>query len=125
MFINVQRKIQICPRFKAAWIKELRKDFFGLLRREDGQSIRVALLLHEGNSYMTDGMLASSFLGLQEPIQVRLEIYDNCFKVAILKDESLASNDVSQNFYESLETVNGGGEDDDTMFEEVDSNKAI
>jgi hypothetical protein len=127
MFINVQRKIQICPRFKAAWIKELRKDFFGLLCREDGQSIRVALLLHEGNSYMTDGMLASSFLGLQEPTQVLLtyEIYDNCFKVAILKDESLASNDVSQDFYESLETVNGGGEDDDTMFEEVDSKKAI
>jgi hypothetical protein len=76
---------------------------------------------------MTDGMLASSFLGLQEPTQVLLtyEIYDNCFKVAILKDESLASNDVSQDFYESLETVNGGGEDDDTMFEEVDSKKAI
>ncbi|WJX95156.1 hypothetical protein P8452_76506 [Trifolium repens] len=33
-----ERKIQICPRFKAAWIKELRKDFFGMLRREDGQS---------------------------------------------------------------------------------------
>jgi hypothetical protein len=110
---------------KLLGLKSLGRIFFGLLRREDGQSIRVALLLHEGNSYMTDGMLASSFLGLQEPIQVRLEIYDNCFKVAILKDESLASNDVSQNFYESLETVNGGGEDDDTMFEEVDSNKAI
>jgi hypothetical protein len=119
MFINVQRKIQICPRFKAAWIKELRKDFFGLLRREDGQSIRVALLLHEGNCYMTDGMLASSFLGLQEPTQVLLtyEIYDNCFKVAIIKDESFASNDVSQNF--------SGSEHDDTMFEEVDSKKTI
>jgi hypothetical protein len=121
VFINVQRKIQICPRFKAAWIKELRKDFFGLLRREDGQSVRVALLLHEDNCYMTDDMLASSFLGLQEPTQVLLtyEIYDNCFKVTVLKDESLASNDMPQSSYQSLEIVDSGGEDDDPMLNDM------
>jgi hypothetical protein len=121
------------------------------MRREDEQSIRVALLLHEDNCYMTNGMLASSFLGLQEPTQVLLtyEIYDNCFKVTVLKDESLASNDMPQsscqsletvdgggeyddpmlndmpqNSYQSLETVNGGWEDDDPMLEDVDSRKA-
>jgi hypothetical protein len=76
---------------------------------------------------MTDGMLASSFLGLQEPTQVLLtyEIYDNCFKVAIIKEESLASNDMPQNSYQSLETVNGGEENDDPMLEDVDSRRLI
>jgi hypothetical protein len=76
---------------------------------------------------MTDGMLASYFLGLQEPTQVLLtyEIYDNCFKVTILRNEILASNDMPQNSYQSLETVNGGGEDDDPMLEDVDSRKAL
>jgi hypothetical protein len=76
---------------------------------------------------MTDGMLASSFLGLQEPTQVLLtyEIYDNCFKVAIIKEESLASNDIPQNSYQSLETVNGGEENDDPMLEDVDSRRLI
>jgi hypothetical protein len=76
---------------------------------------------------MTDGVLASSFLGLQEPTQVLLtyEIYDNCFKVAIIKEESLASNDIPQNSYQSLETVNGGEENDDPMLEDVDSRRLI
>ncbi|KAK2354942.1 hypothetical protein QL285_092402 [Trifolium repens] len=97
-------------------------------------------------------MLASSFLGLQELTQVLItyEIYNNCFKVSVLRDESLASNDMPQssyqsletvgsggedddpmlndmpqNSYQSLETVNGGGEDDDPMLEDVDSRKAF
>ncbi|KAK2395755.1 hypothetical protein QL285_057460 [Trifolium repens] len=122
-----QRKIQICLRFKSGWIKELRKDFFGLMRREDGQSIRVALLLHEDNCYMTDDMLASAFLGLQEPTRVLLtyEIYDNCFKVSILKDESVASNDTSQSSYQSLETVNYECGCDDPMLEDTDNKQAL
>jgi hypothetical protein len=97
------------------------------MRREDGQSIRVALLLHEDNCYMTDDMLASSFLGLQEPTKVLLtyEIYDNCFKVTILKDESLASNDIPQSSYQSLETVNCGCGGHDPMLEDTDSRKAL
>jgi hypothetical protein len=30
-----------------------------------------------------------------------------------------------QNSYQSLETVNGGGEDDDPMLEDLDSRKAL
>jgi hypothetical protein len=97
------------------------------MRREDGQSIRVALLLHEDNCYMTDGMLASAFLGLQEPTRVLLtyEIYDNCFKVSILKDESVASNDTPQSSYQSLETVNYECGCDDPMLEDTDNKQAL
>jgi hypothetical protein len=42
-----------------------------------------------------------------------------------LKDESLAINDMPQSSYQSLETVNGGWEDDDPMLEDVDSRKAL
>jgi hypothetical protein len=75
---------------------------------------------------MTDGILASRFLGLQEPTQVLLtyEIYDNCFKVTILKNESLASNDTPRNYCRSLKTVNGGEGCDDPMLEDMASSSS-
>lgn len=90
-------EIQLCPRFKNAWIKQLRKIFLGSLLHEDDDPIKVALFLDNNDCYITNGRHVSKYLGFQEPAKVILtyEIFENCFRVSVIKNE--AHHNVSDN----------------------------
>jgi hypothetical protein len=69
---------------------------------------------------MSNGILACKYFGFQEPTPVGLTYtnYDNRFILAV---EGTGSNDMSEDYEYSVESVNGDSED----YESIDSDKTF
>jgi hypothetical protein len=87
----MQCEIQICPRFKAAWINQLQKTSIGSLRHPNGVRAKVALYVNGDDCYMVNGRFAAACFGFREPTKVILtyEVSDNVFKITTIKNESV------------------------------------
>ncbi|PNX73529.1 hypothetical protein L195_g029431 [Trifolium pratense] len=87
--------INICPKFKAFWIKELQKQnqWYGWIDGANGKSCGVKLCVDDDDCYMTRGGYVASVFGLSEPTQVVLDYQgiENRFKMTIIKDENFVS----------------------------------
>jgi hypothetical protein len=87
----MQCEIQICPRFKAAWINQLQKTSIGSLWHPNGVRAKVALYVNGDDCYMVNGRFAAACFGFREPTKVILtyEVSDNIFKMTTIKNESV------------------------------------
>jgi hypothetical protein len=122
----MQCEIQICPRFKAAWINQLQKTSIGSLWHPNGVRAKVALYVNGDDCYMVNGRFAAACFGFREPTKVILtyEVSDNIFKITTIKNESVemwssdGSDDESiiipnpEDSYQYAETVGPSEEED-------------
>ncbi|CAJ2652084.1 unnamed protein product [Trifolium pratense] len=90
---SVTDNINICPKFKAFWSKELQNQWYGWIDGANGKSCGVKLSVDDDDCYMTRGGYVASVFGLSEPTQVVLDyhVIENRFKMTIIKDENFVS----------------------------------
>ncbi|GAU39982.1 hypothetical protein TSUD_211030 [Trifolium subterraneum] len=96
MIIYPQKEeIQICPKFKATWIKELRRQCYGWLKHRFGQEIQIDLHLKDDDSYMTSGRIAATMFEFSEPTHVILhyDIWDNKFRMTVIENPGIINLD--------------------------------
>ncbi|WJX23592.1 hypothetical protein P8452_12791 [Trifolium repens] len=96
-------KIEICPKFRAAWNDELQNDNCGYLVHPTGNAVFLELHLEGGNCYMTPGKVVSILFGIREPTEVILtyKIHDNFFNLNFIQQGviDISSDDESDDEY--------------------------